>query len=301
MTRPPVLAVLFFPVWLCFFNIGLFLFVGVCFAFPCFSLFLCGCFFLNVFPVFLVFVLPVLAFPLLLLLPCDVSWFLAFPAVLTHVLLFLAFLLFFFPEPCFLSFCGLLFRCFHCNIKVVVFQRLDFWLSILHYFTYSCCWFVGFLFHLKGQPKCIIWTNSFVVLYSLLKYDTLISCLFVLRPEFVFLFLPCGPLGLYFLHTGPRCPEIIMVMDNCLLDSYLFYKQLAFHFHLGNDCKKEQTNPQPLMYVHIRASDVFQSQPGDARGSMAPARIDGVHCTPMMISGSIPIDLQPNHHCPLLL
>ena len=64
-------------------------------------------------------------------------------------------------------------------------------------------------------------------LYSLLDCDTLVSCLFALRPEF--LFLP---------QTGPRCREIVMDM---VLDTYFFRKQLAFHSHPGGTIE----NPRP--------------------------------------------------------
>ena len=57
--------------------------------------------------------------------------------------------------------------------------------------------------------KCINELNS-LILYCLLDYDALISCLFALQPEL--LFFPCVPVGSIFVHTGPRRPEI-MDMD----------------------------------------------------------------------------------------
>ena len=65
---------------------------------------------------------------------------------------------------------------------------MPFLLLLFVFCSTGCC----VLFHPKGQRKCVYGQNSFI-LYFLLDYDAFVSCLFALRPEF--LFLPCGPVG----------------------------------------------------------------------------------------------------------
>ena len=170
-------------------------------AFPCFSV--AAHTFLAV-PVFCV----CLAFPAF---HCFlvISPFLAFPASFALVLHFLAFLLCFFPASCpFVAYCfrvlivfafyGLCHRCFFgCFIAAfLVFYPVPTLVVCCLLYRLLC------LSHPKGHPRTLSFLTSFPIMmhWSFVRH---------VAGYIVFYFLPCGPVGLAFLRTGPRRPTIM--------------------------------------------------------------------------------------------
>ena len=227
-------------------------------AFPCFSLFLCGCSYLLLYcsrlSCFLVLVLLFTAFPLLSLLPCDYHAFLAFPDSFALVLHFLAFLMHFFTflllvllwrtvslvyiiafARCFSSLeFVLLYSC--CSASVCIFPTFVV-CFLLYRFYWLLCLVSPYISTTQVHHMNIYEQNSFILHFTPFSPMMHLShvCSLALRPEFFSLwsswlaFLCAQALGALKYSWTWKMPSWTLVC--------FFYKQLRsfpFHFHWRN-------------------------------------------------------------------